>query len=53
MGNLDEFQQMVLRELFEIKCELATLKERSRIWGAVGGLIGGGFIALITDFLRR
>jgi hypothetical protein len=64
-GTWEQYQKLIMAELerlsnaFELldqkfdnlAIELATLKARSRMWGAIAGMIAGGALVLLQQLL--
>ena len=63
----NEYQKLVLAELKrlssaqikhdlrlnEVRLEIATLRGRASVWGAIAGLLAGTVVAIVTAFIAR
>ena len=53
LEKLDDLQRDLHRLEVELKVEITTLKTRSRLWGGLLGLGGGGAGVAVAKFLEQ
>lgn len=49
---MTEFEKTIIEHIMQIKEEIATLKERSKLWGAVAGVLSGAAISYLMEKLK-
>lgn len=51
LNELREIRQLIVDTREELLTSVATLKERSRSWGVIGGLLSGGAVSILAGLV--
>jgi len=51
--KLQKAQEYTQEQLMDIRVELATLKAKAGIWGAIGGVIFSAFVSILVNLFIK